>query len=258
MKYFKTIAATTLVLMAVACATSSSNAAKPWGDPSYRKDIPATQAVSRPEPGKGGWPLWMKHHEDRKRWVAERKVDLLMIGDSIAFRWSRDGKKVWDEYYAKRNGCNIGSSGDWTKHMLWHFQHGGLDGMKGKNPKLIVLMIGTNNQGNPEEVAYGILAILKELRMRLPKSNILLLGIFPRGWERTNALRVRNSQVNKIICTYADDKIVHWLDIGHIFVDEGGNLNRELMPDSVHPREKGFRAWAEAMEPTVKRLMEEK
>jgi len=122
-KSFSIIAATAVVLMLVSSATSNSNDdTKPWDTPSYRKDIPATQAVSRPEPGRTGWPLWMKHHEDRKRWVAQRKVDLLMIGDSITFRWSRDGKKVWDEYYAKRNGCNIGSSGDWTKHMLWHFR----------------------------------------------------------------------------------------------------------------------------------------
>ncbi len=259
MKSFKIIAPVAVALMLVGIATSSSVAGeKPWDDPSYKTDILATQAVSRPEPGRTGWHLWMKHHEDRKGWVADRQVDLLMIGDSITFRWSRDGHKVWDEYYAKRNGCNIGSSGDWTKHMLWHFQHGGLDGMKGKNPKLVVLMIGTNNPGKPEEVAYGILAILKELRMRLPKSKIVLLGIFPRGWEPANAQRVRNNQVNKIIRNYADEKIVHWLDIGHIFLDEKGNLNKELMPDSVHVREKGFRVWAEAMEPTIKRLMGEK
>jgi len=257
MRCFSVIAATAIVLMPVSGATSNSHGgARPWDNPSYRKDIPATQAISRPEPGRTGWPLWMKHHEDRKRWVAERKVDLLMIGDSITFRWSRDGKKVWDEYYAKRNGCNIGSSGDWTKHMLWHFQHGGLDGMKGRNPKLVVLMIGTNNRGKPEEVAYGILAILKELRARLPESKILLLGIFPRGWEPTSALRVRNNQVNEIIRTYADDKVVHWLDIGHIFLHEDGELNRGLMPDGVHVMERGFRAWAEAMEPTIKRLMD--
>jgi len=259
MNGFKAIAMAALGLMLIGSATSKSIAGdEPWDDPAYRKDIPATQAVSRPEPGKSGWHLWMKHHEDRKRWVADRQVDLLMIGDSITFRWSRDGHKVWDEYYSRRNGCNIASSGDWTKHMLWHFQHGGLDGLKEKNPKLVVLMIGTNNAGEPAEVAYGILALLKELRARLPDSKILLLGIFPRGAEPTNGLRVRNNRVNEIIRKYADGKIVHWLDLGQVFLDEAGNLDHELMPDGVHPREKGFRAWAEAMEPTIKRLMEEK
>jgi len=233
-------------------------AEKPWADPFYNKDIPATQAVSRPESGEKGWLLWMKHHEDRKRWVAERKVDLLMIGDSIIFRWSRDGRKVWNEYYEKRNGCNIGSSGDWTKHMLWHFNQGGLDGLKEKNPKLVILLIGTNNQGEPDEVAYGTLALLKELRVRLPESKILLLGIFPRGPNASSTVRIRNDKVNKIIQTYADGKIVHWLDLGYVFTDDEGNLNRELMPDGVHPRAKGFHAWAEAMEPTIIRLMEEK
>jgi beta-glucosidase len=30
------------------------------------------------------------------------------------------------------------------------------------------------------------------------------------------------------------------------------------MPDFLHPSEKGYQVWAEAMEPTVKKLMGEK
>ncbi len=240
-------------------AAASTNADMPWADPTYRKDIPATIAMSRPEPGRTGWTLWMRHHEDRKRWVGERKVDLLMVGDSIVFRWSRTGKPVWDEYYAGRNGCNIGSSGDKTQHMLWHFQNGGLEGLKGRNPKLVLLMIGTNNRGKPEtegrDTAYGILALLKEIRHQLPDSEVLLLAVFPRGWTRDDRGRMRNEQINGIIRTYADGRTVHWLDLGHVFLDGEGRLNRELMPDGLHPGEKGYRVWAEAMEPTIKRLM---
>ncbi len=203
----------------------------------------------------------MRHHEDRKRWVTERKVDLLMVGDSIVFRWSRNGKPVWDDYYAKRNGCNIGSSGDKTQHMLWHFQNGGLDGLKGRNPKLVLVMIGTNNREKPEnegrDTAYGILAILKEIRQRLPDSKILLLATFPRGPTPNDPGRMRNDEINKIIRGYADGRIVHWLDIGHVFLDDQGSLNKELMPDGVHPNEKGFRAWAEATESTMKELLGE-
>ena len=231
----------------------------PWADPSYRKDIPATIAEGRPV--STGWPLWMKHHESRKKWVAERKVDLLMVGDSIVFRWSRTGHKVWDEYYVKRNGCNIGSSGDRTQHMLWHLQNGGLDGLKGKNPRLVLLMIGTNNRGKPEnhgsDTAYGILALLKEIHHQLPDSKILLMAIFPRGDTPTNPGRMRNNEINEIIRTYADNKVVYWLDISNAFLDEDGNVDRELMKDGLHPSEKGFRAWAEAMEPTIKKLMGE-
>jgi beta-glucosidase len=233
--------------------------AMPWEEPTYSTRIPATTAVTRPA---DTWTLWMKHHEDRCRWVTEKEVDLLMIGDSITFRWSRVGKPVWDDYYADRHAVNIGSSGDKTQHMLWHIQNGGLDGMKEHNPKLVVLLIGTNNRGEPElkgqDTAYGVLALLKEIHHRLPDSKILLLAIFPRGKDKDDSGRVRNDEINAIIQAYADGKTVHWLDLENVFVTEDGTLKAELMPDGLHPNLEGFRAWAEAMEPTIQSLMGEK
>ena len=85
-----------VLLPALACAGFvTAQTAMPWQDPAYDKDRPETHAISRPEPGEGpnSWPLWMKHHEQRKRWVTEKDVDLLMVGDSIVFGWSRVGKK---------------------------------------------------------------------------------------------------------------------------------------------------------------------
>ncbi len=251
-----------LISAGLACAqTNPAEPSMPWKDAAYRTDIPATQATSRPGPGENGWPLWMKHHENRKAWVAEKPVDLLMIGDSIVFGWGRLGRPVWDEFYGKRNAVNIGSSGDQTQHMLWHFQNGGLDGMKNHNPKLVVMMIGTNNRGEPEkhgaDTAYGVLALLKEIHAKLPGSKILLLAIFPRGDKPDDAGRLRNTEVNAILKTYADEKTVYWLDLGQTFLDEQGILKRDLMPDALHPNIPGYRAWALAMEPTLKKLLGE-
>ena len=173
----------------------------PWEVPTYEKTIPATMATARPEAGvEEGWDLWMKHHDHRCQWVTEKPVDLLMVGDSIVFGWGRLGKPVWDEFYGERNAVNIGSSGDQTKHMLWHFQNGGLAGMKDKNPKVVLVMMGTNNRGIPElhgyDTAYGILALLKEIHAQLPKSKILLMPIFPRGPTPQDAGRLRNEEIN--------------------------------------------------------------
>ena len=236
--------------------------AMPWEDPAYAIDRPATRAVSRPGPDEGpdSWTLWMRHHEDRKRWCAERPVDLLMIGDSIVFRWSRAGRPVWDEYYGGRDAVNIGSSGDRTEHMLWHIQNGGLDGMAERKPKLVVLMIGTNNRGAPEQkgadTAYGVLALIKEIHARLPASRILLLAIFPRGDEPGNAGRLRNAEVNAILRNFADGQTVHWLDLADVFLHPDGSLRKDRMPDGLHPNVDGFRAWAEAMEPSIVRLLD--
>lgn len=47
--------------------------------------------------------------------------------------------------------------------MLWHIQDGGLDGIKARNPTAVVIMIGTNNRGEPanegRDTAQGVLAI---------------------------------------------------------------------------------------------------
>jgi beta-glucosidase len=234
----------------------------PWENPVYEKTISATIATPRPEAGvEEGWTLWMKHHDQRCVWVTEKPVDLLMIGDSIVFGWGRIGTPVWDEFYGKRNAVNIGSSGDQTKHMLWHLQNGGLTGMKDKNPKVVLIMIGTNNRGIPElqgyDTAYGILAILKEVHAQLPKSKILLMPIFPRGKDTQDQRRLFNIEINQIIKTYVDDKTVFWLDIGHVFLNEDGTIKEDLMPDGLHPNIPGYRVWAEAMEPTIKKMLGE-
>ena len=234
----------------------------PWESAAYEKTIPATVATPRPEEGiEEGWTEWMKHHKNRCQWVAEQEVDLLMVGDSIVFGWGRIGKPVWDEFYGERKAVNIGSSGDQTKHMLWHLQNGGLAGMKDRNPKVVLVMMGTNNRGIPElhgyDTAYGVLALLKEIHAQLPKSKILLMPIFPRGNTPEDAGRLRNNEINGILKTYVDNETVLWLDIGHVFLNEDGTINKELMPDGLHPNIPGYRVWAEAMEPTIKKLLGE-
>ena len=231
----------------------------PWENPKYETNLRETLAESRPGPDEKGWTAWLKHHEDRTRWCTEKEVDLLMVGDSIVFGWSRVGQPVWDAYYGDRNAVNIGSSGDRTYHMLWHFQNGGLDGMKDRNPKVVVVMIGTNNRGEPgakgEDTAYGVLALLKEIHAKLPQSKILLMPIFPRGKTPADEGRLRNEPINRILHTYVDNKTVHWLDIGHVFLDDQGNLKTDLMPDGLHPNLDGYWTWAEAMEPTLSKLL---
>lgn len=244
------------------CAPAATKAPMPWEDPHYEKDIPATQPDSRAaERAKGGWGLFIRHHENRKQWVAEQEVDYLVIGDSITFQWSRSAREIWEKYYGHRNAVNIASSGDQTSHMLWHIQEGGLDGMKDRNPKVVQLLIGTNNRGKPElegkDTAAGILALLKEIHHRLPESKIILMALFPRGWKPDDKGRIRNNQINEIIKHYADGETVLWVDLKDIFLDEEGNLSRELMKDGLHPTPAGYIAWAEAMEPLLKELLGE-
>ena len=204
------------------------------------------------------WALewWLPRHETKLKEVSGGDINLIMIGDSITHGWEGNGKTVWDEYYKNRKPVNLGFSGDRTEHVIWRLQNGEIDVI---SPELAVLMIGTNNTGHrqdpPEDTALGIKYIIEEFRKRLPKTKILLLAIFPRSESPDDKLRIINDNINRIISAYADNRHVFYLDINNHFLDENGKLSKEIMPDLLHPNEKGYRIWAGAMEPVISKIM---
>lgn len=202
---------------------------------------------------------WMPRHEHKLLEKQQHeKVNLVFLGDSITHSWESKGKQDWQQNYAKHNALNLGFSGDRTEHVLWRLQNGEVSGI---DPKLLVLMIGTNNTGqrqdNPQETALGIKHILDLLKSQLPNTKILLLAIFPRGASVEDPLRKINDDINGIIKDYGDNKRVHYLDLNHIFLDENGNLSQTVMQDLLHPNEDQYKVWAVAMEPTIIALMAE-
>jgi beta-glucosidase len=50
---------------------------------------------------------------------------------------------------------------------------------------------------------------------------------------------------------------VHYLDIGSKFLDADGNLPVDVMPDLLHPNEKGYEIWADAIREPLKRLLQD-
>ncbi len=201
-----------------------------------------------------GW--WKNRHQQKNKLAASRSHDLIFIGDSITHSFENGGKQVWKKYYSHRNALNLGFSGDRTEHVLWRLNNGNL--RKQKNAKVVVLMIGTNNTGhskqNPDKTAEGIKMILSNLRARCPKAKVLLLGVFPRGVQPSHPLRKINVAVNERISKLADGEQVHFLDISDKFLDEKGVLTKEIMPDALHPQQKSYQIWAEAIEPTLIKL----
>lgn len=224
-----------------------------------------TAVTPLPRPEKD-W--WMPRHQAVLERIAQGNVDLLMIGDSITHRWEKSGKAVWDKYYAPRNAVNMGFSGDRTEHVIWRLQNGEIDNI---NPKLAVLMIGTNNSNGDEytaeQIADGIKAIVCTLRRKLPETNVLILSIFPRGDKAQKADKghdatyndqwAKNDKASQLASEIADGKMIYYLDINKAFLNKEGVLTREVMPDLLHPKEKGYALWAAAMEPTLAKLMGE-
>src|SRR5947207_2154262 len=98
---------------------------------------PAIVPVTRANPTN-----WLSRHEEFVKQAKTGGIDLLFMGDSITDNWRNKGKNVWDKFYAPRHAANFGIGGDRTQHVIWRIENGELDGL---DPKVIVLMIGTNN-----------------------------------------------------------------------------------------------------------------
>lgn len=187
-------------------------------------------------------------------------LDILFVGDSITQAWENAGKSVWEKYYTDRGlkAVNIGISGDRTQHVLWRLDQGAARGLE---PKVTVVMIGTNNSANDRntasEMVDGVRAVVKRLHEELPKTKILLLGIFPRG-EDFNEIRGKILQVNQTFRKLEEEMegTVFYLDIGHHFLETDGTLSTEIMPDFLHLTQRGYEIWAESIDPMVQKLMQ--
>lgn len=222
--------------------------------PVVRAQMEAVVPVPRAEIWGDRPETWIGRFYNNVRQVQTGDVDLLFIGDSITHGWETTGRATWDRYYGHRKAVNLGFGGDRTQHVLWRLINGHIDRM---SPKVAVIMIGTNNASSdtPNEIALGIRAICNTLRALLPQTKILVLGIFPRGTNPDNWLRGTTAVVNTQIAALADGEWVHYLDIGSAFLEADGTLPASVMPDQLHPNERGYQIWAEAMEPTLAKLL---
>ncbi len=203
---------------------------------------------------------WLKRHDGFVEQAKRGGVNLLFLGDSITDGWRSKGKAIWEKYYAPRQAANFGIGGDRTQHVLWRLQNGELDGIQ---PKVVVLLIGVNNapiekdgqeRNTAPEIVEGVGAVVKELQARLPKTKILLLGVLPYK-QKGEPMRLKVEQINKGIAKLDRKKNVTYRNINQNFLAPDGTLSTEIMPDLLHPNEAGYQIWADAIEPTLAKLL---
>ncbi len=220
-----------------------------------KKNNPAAIATDKLETN---W--WKERHE---KVLSQLKKDpkLILIGNSIMHSLDDPSRQpVWEKYLNQYNTVNMGFSGDRTENVIWRLQNGEIDGI---NPKVAMLLIGTNNtDGNhylgitrPKDLAEGIWKICHIIREKLPETQILLLAILPYGYTPNHRDNI-NKATNEILATFpGKDSKIHYRDIGYIFLDKEGKVKKELMPDYLHPGVEGHLLMFEALEKDLIKLM---
>lgn len=203
-------------------------------------------------------------HQELLAKARSGRIDVYFAGDSIVRRWgATDYPELlanWRRNFFGWNAANFGWGGDRTEHMLWRMQNGELDGVQ---PKVIVLLAGTNNVGytvpaegveaKAADVARGIRAILDVMRAKAPGATIVLTAIFPRN--DNPAVMPTINRINSLIAGFADGRTIRFVDINDRLANERGELVAGVTHDRLHPTVRGYQIWADALKPILTELL---
>lgn len=199
-------------------------------------------------------------HEQLLAKARQGGIDVYFLGDSITRRWGATDYPEflahWRKSFHGWNAANFGWGGDTTQNILWRLEHGELDGV---NPKVIVLLAGTNNVGRTpspdvvDDVPRGLRAILELCQRKAPRAAIILMGIFPRN--DSAAANAAIAAINPRLARLADGKSVRFLDLGRRLADADGRLHAGMTVDALHLTVRGYEVWAEALRPVLTELL---
>ena len=199
---------------------------------------------------------WRKQYEQQVEQIKNNPCGVLFLGDSITDYWKREGKPIWEKAFSPYHPCNFGISGDQTTNLIYRITDSGIPAQT--DPKLCIVMIGTNNPGYfkggeaPEKTAMGILGAVEHLLVRFPDTHVLLLGIFPRGTGPQDKLRQHNDRINAILAQCKLPRTTY-ANINRRFLDSSGKLLPGISRDNLHFTEKGYAIWADAVLPYIKK-----
>jgi lysophospholipase L1-like esterase len=237
----------------------------PWADKFFDHhpavwELPADQPVFRRDANS------LVAHSQLLAKAKQTGIDVYFEGDSITRRWGAlDYPELlanWKQNFFGWNAADFGWGGDRTQNILWRLQNGELDGV---NPKVVVLLAGTNNVGDlsapgdararADDVTRGLQAILHVIQQKAPAATIIVMGIFPRN-DNMTFMPIIDS-INRNLSELADGQKIRYLNINDKLAEGDGRLFDGMMnpKDKLHPTLKAYQIWADALRPILTELL---
>jgi lysophospholipase L1-like esterase len=210
---------------------------------------------------------WDSHVAHRQLVVKARqgrnRIGLYFAGDCIARRWGAIDFPAflahWEKAFFGWNAANFAWGADSIKHQLWRLMNGELDGV---HPRVIVLMLGTNNIGNLRhtdedavvaDIVSGFKALVNVCFEKAPATNLIITGIAPRndGPEGPLATIPTIRKTNLALAALANGKGIRFLDISDKLADKRGVLYPGMSDDGLHFTLQSYEIWLQALRPLL-------
>jgi lysophospholipase L1-like esterase len=239
----------------------------PWANKFFKR-----ASAPAPEPGPADQPApradqgSMTAHAQLLEKGRKGGIDVYFEGDSITRRWgATDYPELlanWKQNFFGWNAADFGWGADRIQNILWRLENGELDGV---NPRVIVLLAGTNNVGNTvppggdeekvADITRGLQALLRVMQAKAPGATIIATAIFPRNDNM--AVMPTINKINNNLSKFADGSKIRYLNINDKLADRDGKLFDGMMNanDKLHPELKGYQVWADALKPLLTELL---
>jgi len=198
-----------------------------------------------------------EHHETKHAYILQHvreeadnlaagekpAVRTVFFGDSLTRRWE-DNPELWQTYFSSFAPVNFGVGADTLNNILWRIENEELERIV---PEKLVFLGGTNSLHDESagDIIDTIVYILRLLTEKLPKTSILLLGIFPRNDDADGT--VYNSsivQINAALAAAVRADIFPrtiFADFSSLLLGSNGRLIPELTPDGLHLNAEGYK-----------------
>ena len=203
-------------------------------------------------PGKGPIPSWKPFPQlwarRRAEFLEHRDQDkgaVVFLGDSITQGW-----RNLPEQFPGMKIANRGIGGDTTRGVWFRLKEDVLE----LDPKAVVLLIGTNdlgNNGDPEDAANNVRAIVTALEASNPKMPIVVCHVMPSKPGVADPIRKLNALID---ANFKGDSRVIVCDTWTIYSTPEGICKKEEFPDMLHPNKAGYEKWAAALKPIFAKL----
>jgi lysophospholipase L1-like esterase len=198
-------------------------------------------------------PDWDVKHKDLVTKASKTDSNLQFFGDSITEYMGYGNMDAFNRNFASLKPANFGIAGDSTDGLFRRVN----DGELGGHPKVVSLMIGTNDipsSKSADEIAQSIAKIVETIRLKDPESKVLIMGILPRCSPTDpdrEKFREKIARVNAEISQLSNGNTIRYLDLGAKFEDSNGNARHDLLGDYLHPSHAGYEVWSDAVKPVI-------
>ncbi len=188
--------------------------------------------------------------------ITRVQPDTVFLGDSIVESFAAPpSRPIWRQYYGPYKPANLGMPRDTTANLLWRLRQGELSG---GHPKVVVILIGTNDRRCKWDANHTVAAIGKivsEVRTQKPDARILVVGLLPK------ADHDERDAINKALKQrYATGRDARFVDVSAPFLTSAGQLNLPLYREkaaahALHPNPSGVEAIAQLLAPEIGKAM---